>query len=89
MTEVQLKSQMLMHIAYTNMHMSKTEYTIIKPKTLLDGVKFYSESCTKKRGHKFGKSETVYYWNYEDKETFETLEDIMKSKNLTLKSKID
>jgi len=90
MIEVSVKSQMVMHMALETEHLLKKEYTIIAPDYLVNDRKFYSETITKKhKGQfgKFGKSETIWYFDPEV-ETFKTGIELLKSIKCVLKASL-
>jgi hypothetical protein len=88
MKEVDIERQMVCHMAFDTEHILKYEYTIITPDEFDNMRKFYSETITKKhKGQfgKFGKSETVWYFD-NSKEVFKTGIELLNSIGLTPKT---
>jgi len=79
---------MTLSMAFAKEHLLKYEYHIICPSHILHNKAFYGETMTKKKNeHEFGKSESIYY--FDDSETFNSIQELLKSKGLTLtKNKI-
>ena len=89
LTEVEVKGGMSSHLALETEHILKYEYTIITPDAFENKRIFYSETITKKRKGsygKFGKSETVYYFEPDGK-MFTTGIELLESIGLKLKDK--
>jgi len=87
--EVEITRSMRSHLAMETEHILQYEYTIITPDAFENKRKFYSETITKKRKGqfgKFGKSETVYYFEPDGK-MFTTGIELLESIGLKLKDK--
>ena len=87
MIDVQIKSEMIMHMALDTEHLIKRKHTIIVPGNLINGREFFSETKTKKRKGtygNFGKAETFYYFESTPKgEEFKTGKELLESIGLT------
>ena len=87
LVEVDIKQEMLLHMASDKLHSIKHKYTIECKNHILDGKVFYSETHTKKIDEfEYGKSKSVYYWSDKSK-TYDNIVDFLKNEGVKLKSK--
>jgi len=75
---------MLLSMSFTKKHILKHEYVIYCPGHDLHDNVFYGETETKKKNeYKFGKSDSIYYFDYS--KTFNSIQELLKSNGLVLK----